>query len=842
MAVKDLTVRLLGDASQFDAEMRKASNSVTGVGRTMTRQLTPVATGVAVAMTSIGSSWNDARDAVITGTGASGAALDGLMDVTKDVASKVPQDFGQVGTAIAALNTRLGLTDEALADTAEAALNLARVTGEDLDGQIRSVARTIQDWGVDVEDAEEVMDLLYLASQQTGIGVTELGDKLVQFGAPLRQLGFELDEAVAIFAGFEAAGVNTETVMAGLRQALSRMARAGESAPETFRRVVEAIAETGDEAEANRMALELFGSRAGPDMAAAIREGRFSIDDLVASLGNSEGAVSDAAERTLRLSDRFKMLRNRVVSFLGPFGEIGGAVAGAVAAMGPLLLGLGQMMPLLSKLRKAFDLLRVAMLKVPLVAVATGVAAVVGALILFGTNTDRVTEKQQAMADAIRETGSALDGYKQVVGNAIAENGELALALAEAGISLDDIVEAAGEGDESLGALAGKLNETAREMGYSSVEAGTLTSQFGDLVTGLEDAREIAEATDVVLGDFGQTTGETADEVGDLELAALDLDDAFGDLEDATDDVAQALEDEKRALEDATRAANEKKRATDDMVAAQRAAQDATFNHRREQQRFQEQLERSTEALGESEEGSLAYQIALDDAALSAASLADAAVRIAEETATANGEVMSASEKTDVFNSEMLAAAETAEGPLRDAILDYIGSVNDIPEDVLTDIGVLLANDDVEAAEALINETSRTRQSQIDAQAEVAAAEAALNHAARPRSAQITPNVSGAVGPGASLVRKRGGPIPGQRHEAIPVLAHGGEFVLDAETVQRIKDGRPTAGANPGAPSVETAPAAAPVSSGPSDEQWGRLVREMTHAIVAGVRQSGRSY
>ncbi len=46
--------------------------------------------------------------------------------------------------------------------------------------------------------------------------------------------------------------------------------------------------------------------------------------------------------------------------------------------------------------------------------------------------------------------------------------------------------------------------------------------------------------------------------------------------------------------------------------------------------------------------------------------------------------------------------------------------------------------------------------------------------------------------------RQHGGPIPGGINQAVPILAHGGEFVLSADVVERIKAGRPSRGATVG--------------------------------------------
>jgi hypothetical protein len=86
VASKDLTVRLLGDTSAFAQAMRGAGNDLSNLGAKMTKTITPAAAAVAVGLTKVGSSWNDARDAIIVGTGASGKALDGLLASTKRIA------------------------------------------------------------------------------------------------------------------------------------------------------------------------------------------------------------------------------------------------------------------------------------------------------------------------------------------------------------------------------------------------------------------------------------------------------------------------------------------------------------------------------------------------------------------------------------------------------------------------------------------------------------------------------------------------------------------------------------------------------------------------------------
>lgn len=266
----------------------------------------------------LGADFDDAFDTIQIGTGATGDTLDGLKQTFRDTFASVPTDMGSAAQAIADLNTRTGATGEFLQGMAMQMLELTRITGGDLSTNIEGVTRLMGDWGIGIEDSLPMMDKLFVASQSTGIGIDTLSRQMVQFGAPLRQMGFDFDTSAALLSKFEKEGVNAELVMGSLRIALGKMAREGEPVEETFNRTIEAIKNAGSTSEANALALELFGARAGPDMAAAIREGRFAVDDLVAMMGESKGAILDTAESTADFGEKWTLFKNKALLALEP--------------------------------------------------------------------------------------------------------------------------------------------------------------------------------------------------------------------------------------------------------------------------------------------------------------------------------------------------------------------------------------------------------------------------------------------------------------------------------------------------------------------------------------------
>jgi TP901 family phage tail tape measure protein len=244
--------------------------------------ITAVIGGMGFAAYKAGQKFDDALDTIRVGTGATGKALDGLNESFKAVFTTVPTSAAQASTAIADLNNRLGLTGAPLEGLSAQMLNLARITKSDVAPTIAATTRVFVDWGIATDKQSSTLDYLSKVSQSTGIGVNGLSQKVVQFGAPLRQMGFDLQASAALLGKFEKEGVNAELVMGSLRIALTKMSKAGiTDASAALKQIVQEIQNAGSTGQANAKAVGYFASRAGPDMAAAIREGRISISELV---------------------------------------------------------------------------------------------------------------------------------------------------------------------------------------------------------------------------------------------------------------------------------------------------------------------------------------------------------------------------------------------------------------------------------------------------------------------------------------------------------------------------------------------------------------------------------
>jgi len=291
---------------------------------------------VGVGLAKLGADFDKAFDTIRVGTGATGKALEGLKTDFKEVLKDTPASFEDAGQAIADLNTRLGLSGKPLRRVATQMLDLSRITETDLGGNIEAITRLFGDWSVATGDQSAAMDEIFRASQATGITVTRLSELMVQFGSPLRQLGLDFETTAAMFGEFEKSGVNIQTVLPGLRQGLKNFAEAGRDPAKALAETIDAIREAGSTAEANTIAFDTFGARAGADLAAAVREGRFDLDELIDTIKNGGDTISDAAADTESFGEKWARLKNRVFVALEPLATAAfEAVGNAMDAVGP---------------------------------------------------------------------------------------------------------------------------------------------------------------------------------------------------------------------------------------------------------------------------------------------------------------------------------------------------------------------------------------------------------------------------------------------------------------------------------------------------------------------------
>lgn len=301
-------------SKSLSEKMQAAGQKMKDVGATLTKAVTVPLAAAGAGAVAMGKSFDDAYDKIRIGTGATGKALQGLNDDFRKTARQVPSSFGDISTAIADYNTRLGISGKALQDLSVQTLNLARITELDLGKVIEETSQAFQAFNLPAEKYGEALDYIFKVSQSTGIGIDRLEANLVKFSPALKQMGFDFYESAALMGFFDKAGVEVEQAMVGLNKALVSMAKKGVTdANEALRKLFEEIKNAPNDIKATELAIEIFGSKAGPLLASAIREGKLGYEELVQELINSKETINGVAEETDDWAESLLKLKNRIM-------------------------------------------------------------------------------------------------------------------------------------------------------------------------------------------------------------------------------------------------------------------------------------------------------------------------------------------------------------------------------------------------------------------------------------------------------------------------------------------------------------------------------------------------
>lgn len=251
--------------------------------------------------------FSQAESTVVMATGATGEALDSLMVSTMDAYSAAKNaDLSSTAGAIGEINTRMGLTGDELTDVTGKFLDFASVTGGNATSSVRNVTQLMNQWGIEADNLESVLDRLTYAGQVSGISVDALSSQLTNNKAVLEQLGFSFDEAIAMFSNFELAGTTTTAVMTGFRSALSS------GAISSLDELYYVFEEISSGAISAADASEIFGTRAGPAIVSAVNSGTLSLDSMVSALENTDGTLDTTAEAAQTLDQKWTQATNNV--------------------------------------------------------------------------------------------------------------------------------------------------------------------------------------------------------------------------------------------------------------------------------------------------------------------------------------------------------------------------------------------------------------------------------------------------------------------------------------------------------------------------------------------------
>ncbi|WP_213997272.1 phage tail tape measure protein [Tepidanaerobacter syntrophicus] len=392
--------------------LKNIGSKMTDIGKQMSMKVTAPIAAVGTASIVAFKEVDGAMDTIITKTGATGKEAENLQNIFKNVSKTMPVDMQFVGDAVGELNTQFGLTGTELEKATEQMLKFAEINGTDVTTSTQNAKAAIEAYGLSTKDLSMVLDSVTKASQNTGLSVDQIYNAVIKGAPQIKAMGLDFSTAAEVMGRFEQKGIDSSKALTYLSKAQVTWAKDGKTMEQGLVELQKQLSGSKSETDKLALASELFGTKGASFMLDAIERGALDFDAFADSAKNASGTVSTTFEGTLDPIDKATVAMNnlkivgadlatslqealapvldKIVDLLQRFSdwfnklspqtkETIVTIGLIVAALGPLLLIIGQiittvsaLMPLITGLGAVF-----AALTGP---VGIAVAAIAGAI------------------------------------------------------------------------------------------------------------------------------------------------------------------------------------------------------------------------------------------------------------------------------------------------------------------------------------------------------------------------------------------------------------------------------------------------------------------------------
>ena len=297
------------EIEEYGKKLEEMGGKMTSAGKKMSKGITAPVLAVGAAGVKSAMELDEGYDTIISKTGATGDKLLEMQDIADEVFGGMPVSMMDVGAAVGEINTRFEFTGDVLKEATKKFLKFAEINETDVNTAVQLVSRAMGDANIPAEEYGTILDQLTAAAQASGISIDTLTQNLTKYGAPMRQLGFDTESSIAIFAQWEKAGVNTEIAFSGMKKAIANWTKEGKDGKAEFANFVKGVQDGSISAQE---ALDVFGAKAGPDLVDAIQNGRFNYEEFMKIIEESGGIVAKTWEAQQDPWDQAKVAVNNL--------------------------------------------------------------------------------------------------------------------------------------------------------------------------------------------------------------------------------------------------------------------------------------------------------------------------------------------------------------------------------------------------------------------------------------------------------------------------------------------------------------------------------------------------
>lgn len=305
--------------NKFEDAIAKTSESLknigtkmTDIGKNMSMKVTAPIVAVGTASMAAFKDVDSAMDGIITATGATGKAAEGLQNSFKNVSKTVPADMQSIGAAIGELNTQFGLTGTELEKATEQMIKFAQINGSDVTASTQNAKAAIEAYGLSTKDLSMVLDSVTKASQDTGLGVDQIYNAVIKGAPQIKAMGLDFATAAEVMGRFEQKGLDSGKALSYLSKAQVTWAKDGKTMEQGLAELQKQLADSASETDKLALASELFGTKGASFMLDAIQRGALDFEAFGNAAANASGTVSTTFEATLDPIDKATIAFNNL--------------------------------------------------------------------------------------------------------------------------------------------------------------------------------------------------------------------------------------------------------------------------------------------------------------------------------------------------------------------------------------------------------------------------------------------------------------------------------------------------------------------------------------------------
>jgi len=268
-------------------KLKATSTQLSSVGRGLTIGLTAPLAAIGASSFKVAADFELAMKKVKAVSGATGKEFDKLNQSALDLGASTVFSASSVSSLQLEM-AKLGLSSDEIIKATSSTLSLAQAFGNELGPTAETVVKTINQFGLEAEDAGAVADVMATAFGASALDLEKFGGAMGNVAPVAKEFGFSLEETTALLGVLANNGIEGTDAGTKLKMAFSQLAAEGYNVKEVFTGIINGSLSYKD-------AVDLLGKRAAI-LSPILGKNKDDLAALGLELKSSEGrakAMSD---------------------------------------------------------------------------------------------------------------------------------------------------------------------------------------------------------------------------------------------------------------------------------------------------------------------------------------------------------------------------------------------------------------------------------------------------------------------------------------------------------------------------------------------------------------------